>query len=178
MLITAFVVRVPSAECVVAELRNRFDSTAQLGVPAHVSILVPFMSPDRVTAAVLARAQEALNEIPSFAFSLRRVGHFPTTTYLEPDPPERFVAMTATLVRAFPAFPPYEGEHAEVIPHLTVAHGDAFSAGLAAVELQEKVRRSGAIETMCTSVTLLENSTGRWQAMHDFYLPKSIGVPS
>lgn len=171
MSITAFVVRVPSAESVVADLRNRFDATAHLGVPAHISILVPFMAPDQVTAAVIAKAQEALDENPSFAFSLRRVGRFPATTYLEPDPPGPFVAMTASLVRAFPAFLPYGGEHAGVIPHLTVAHGDASAASLAAVELEEKVRLSGAIEATCTSVTLLENGTGRWQAMHIFDLP-------
>lgn len=45
MAITAFVVRVPSAETVVAELRKRFDATVQHGVPAHISVLVPFMDP-------------------------------------------------------------------------------------------------------------------------------------
>src|SRR5690606_26097675 len=123
MPITAFVVQVPSAEGLVSELRNRLDPTVQLGVPAHISILVPSMDPAHITPAVLAKAQAALMEIPSFEFELPRVGRFPTTTYLAPEPSEPFVAMTAALVRAFPEFPPYGGEHAEVIPHLTVSHG-------------------------------------------------------
>ena len=177
MPITAFVVRVPSAEGVVAELRNRFDSTVQVGVPAHISVLVPFMDPARVTSAVLAAAQEALSDVSSFGFTLRRVGRFPATAYLAPEPPAPFVAMTASLVRRFPQFPPYGGEHAGVIPHLTVAHGDAENATAAAGELEEKVRSSGPIEARCTSVVLLENSSGQWKEMHVFKLPTAACSP-
>jgi hypothetical protein len=170
MPITAFVVQVPSAEGLVSELRNRFDPTVQLGVPAHISILVPFMDPGHVTSAVLAKAQAALMEIPSFEFALRRVGRFPTTAYLTPEPSEPFVTMTAALVRAFPEFPPYGGEHAEVIPHLTVSHGDAEYASLTVIELEQKLRAAGRINATCTSVVMLENSTGLWKEMHLFKL--------
>lgn len=173
MPITAFAVRVPSAEGLVSELRKRYDPTVKLGVPAHISILVPFMDPARVTPAVLAKAQKALMEIPSFEFTLDQVRRFPTTAYLAPEPPSPFVALTAALVRAFPEFPPYGGEHTEVIPHLTVAHGDAESASSAALELEEKLRESGRIETTCASVVLLENSTGEWRELHVFELPTS-----
>lgn len=173
MPITAFAVRVPSAEGVVAALRNRFDSTVQPGVPAHISVLVPFMDPARITPGVLAAAQEALSEVSAFEFKLSRVGRFPVTTYLSPEPPAPFVSMTASLVRRFPGFPPYGGEHAGVIPHLTVAHGSAQNATTAAGLLEEKVRSSRPIEARCTSVVLLENSTGQWQEMHVFELPTS-----
>lgn len=170
MSITAFVVRVPTAEGLVADLRNRFDSTVQLGVPAHISILVPFMDPARVTPAVLAMAQEALREVSPFDFTLRRVGRFPTTAYLAPEPPDPFVAMTASLFRTFPEFPPYSGEHTDVIPHLTVAHGNAESAAVAAAELEQQMRTAGPIQARCASVVLLENSTGRWKEFHLFKL--------
>lgn len=104
MPITAFVVRVPAAESLVAELRNRFDATIQLGVPAHISILVPFMDPARVTPVVLAAEQEALKDISPFEFTLCRIGRFPTTAYLALEPPDLFIAMTALLVRMFPEF--------------------------------------------------------------------------
>ena len=173
MPITAFVVQVPSAEGLVSELRHRFDPTVKLGVPAHISILVPFMDPGQVTPAVLAKAQAALMETSSFEFTLRRVGRFPTTAYLAPEPSEPFVAMTAALVRAFPEFPPYGGEHAVVIPHLTVAHGDAENASVAELQLEERLRETGQVEATCASVGLLENSTGRWEKLHVFDLPNS-----
>ena len=178
MPITAFVVQVPSAEGLVSELRNRFDPTVQLGVPAHISILVPFMDPARITPAVLVKAQAALMEIPSFEFTLRRVGRFPTTAYLAPEPSEPFVAMTTALFRAFPEFPPYGGEHAEVIPHLTVAHGDAESATAAAMELEERLRQTGHVTATCACVVLLENATGVWKELHEFNLPNSADPPA
>lgn len=176
MPIAAFAVRVPSAEGLVSELRSRFDPTVKLGVPAHISILVPFMDPASVTPAVLAKAQEALMEIPSFEFTLRRVGRFPITAYLAPEPSEPFVAMTAALVRVFPEFSPYGGEHADVIPHLTVAHGDAEDAISAALELERRLRADGQVEAACTSVVLLENTTGQWKLLHEFVL-SNLAVP-
>lgn len=170
MPITAFVVQVPSAEGLVSELRNRFDPTVQLGVPAHISILVPFMDPARITPAVLTKAQAALMEIPSFEFTLRRIGRFPTTAYLAPEPSEPFVAMTAALVRSFPEFLPYGGEHTEVIPHLTVAQGDADVASIAARELEKSLFEVGTVHARCASVVLLENATGHWKTMHAFAL--------
>lgn len=174
MAVTAFVVRVPSAEVLVSELRERHDSTFYRGVPAHITILVPFMDPAQVTTAVLTKAREALMEVSAFEFSLRRVEHFPTTAYLAPEPPSPFVAMTSALVRVFPEFPPYGGEHASVVPHLTVAHGNAESAARGAVELEGKMLITGTIAPWCSSVVLLENSSGYWKELHEFNLPSSV----
>ena len=91
---TAFIVRVPEAEACVGALRERFDASVQLGVPAHITVLVPFMSPDRVTGTVLQDAQDALSQVPSFAFSLERVARFPATAFLAPEPAEPFIELT------------------------------------------------------------------------------------
>ena len=90
-----------------ADLRARFDASAKLGVPAHLSILVPFMSPELITPEVLARAQAALNGLGRFAFTLNDVGRFEATAYLVPEPAAPFVAMTEALARAFPGFLPF-----------------------------------------------------------------------
>lgn len=146
----------------------------KLGVPPHITILVPFMDPAHITPTVLVKAQAALMDIPSFEFTLRRVGRFPTTAYLAPEPSEPFVTMTAALFRAFPEFPPYGGEHADVIPHLTVAHGDAERATAAAMELEDRLRQTGQVTATCACVVLLENSTGRWEKLHVFELQTSV----
>ena len=44
--------------------------------------------------------------------------------YLAPDPPEPFSRLTEAIVERWPDYPPYEGIHETVIPHLTVAYGD------------------------------------------------------
>ncbi len=168
---SAFIVQVPQAETCVAGLRARFDASSGLGVPAHLSILVPFMVPELITAEVLARAQAALDQLGRFAFSLSQVGRFEATAYLAPEPAAPFMALTDALVRAFPGFLPFGGAHTSIIPHLTVAHGDAADAEIAATELAARLAQSGPIFCGCDAVTLLENTTGRWRAIHVFELP-------
>ncbi|TWD77280.1 2'-5' RNA ligase superfamily protein [Variovorax beijingensis] len=170
MAISAFAVNVPSAEPLVGDLRQRFDATAKLGVPAHITVLGPFMDPQQITPAVLDRAQHALNRVAAFSFSMGRVARFPATAYLAPEPPEPFIAMTKALVDVFPDFLPYGGEHQSVVPHLTVAHGNPSEADAAAAELQKRLDASGGILADCTSVVLIENSTGRWEELHVFPL--------
>ena len=53
---SAFIVQVPQAEACLADLRARFDVSCYLGVPAHITILAPFMSPELITPLVLLRA--------------------------------------------------------------------------------------------------------------------------
>jgi len=170
MAISAFAVNVPLAEPLVGDLRQRFDATTELGVPAHITVLVPFMDPQHITPAVLDRAQDALNRVAAFSFSLSRVARFPATVYLAPEPPEPFIALTKALVDAFPDFQPYGGEHQGVVPHLTVAHGDPFEADAAAAELQRRLDAFGGIKADCASVVLIENSTSRWEDLHVFHL--------
>ena len=167
---SAFIVKVPSAERLIGDLRERFDATAQLGVPAHITVLYPFMDPAHVTPSVLHQAREALGRVASFDYSFEGVGRFQTTAYLAPFPSAPFIAMTAYLVQAFPGFAPYGGEHAGSIPHLTVAHGDASHAETAAAELENRLRLYGPIEAHCSSVVLIEDSSGRWERMHEFEL--------
>lgn len=172
---SAFVVRVPEAEPWVGTLRERFDASVKLAVPAHITVLAPFMSPGRITRAVLRRIHQALSEVPAFTFTLGRVQRFPATAYLAPEPAAPFVALTQSLVRRFPEYPPFRGEHESIVPHLTVAHGSASQATLAAAELAAAMQVHGPIACSCASVVLLENSSGVWREMHAFTLPRTSG---
>ncbi|WP_174996734.1 2'-5' RNA ligase family protein [Burkholderia lata] len=171
MSTSAFVVEVPAAEPTVAHLRRRFDASASLGVPAHITLLFPFMSPDQITPDVIHQARSALRVVPSFEFSLTQVGRFETTAYLSPAPADPFVALTTALVECFPTYRPYGGAYDHIVPHLTVAHGDAVAAQAAAIELEERLRVLAPIRTQCRSVSLLENSSGIWKQMHVIDLP-------
>ena len=168
---SAFIIHVPEAESCVSALRERFDASVRLGVPAHITVLVPFMPPERITDAVLGRAQAALSTVPSFSFRLARVARFPATAYLAPEPAAPFVALTQSLVRTFPEYPPFGGEFESIIPHLTVAHGSASEAEEAASQLAAVMQAHGPITGTARSVALLENSSGMWRGMHAFALP-------
>jgi hypothetical protein len=47
---SALIVEVPEAESAVAGLRAHLDASAPLGIPAHFTVLYPFMPPSRVDA--------------------------------------------------------------------------------------------------------------------------------
>ena len=57
------------------------------GVPAHITVLYPFMPPQQITHEVLARAAAAVASVPAFAFAMGQVGRFPATAYLAPTRP-------------------------------------------------------------------------------------------
>jgi 2'-5' RNA ligase len=170
--ITALIVRVPEAEALVQTLRLRFDASARQEAPAHITLLVPFMAPQQVTADVLRAAGEAIASVRAFAFTLDEVCRWPQTVYLAPRPRDPFVALTATLASRFPAWPPYAGQHDQVIPHLTVAQAGGADADVAEGELRSRLRQAGPVHAICNEVTLLENSSGRWQTLHAWSLDR------
>jgi 2'-5' RNA ligase len=171
---SALVVVVPEAEALVGGLRSRFDPSALVGVPAHISLLFPFAPRERLTADVLNRLRGAIGQFVRFEFTLARIDRFPETTYLVPEPGGPFAEMSAALALEFPDYPPYGGRFSEVIPHLTVADQNAEFAAVAAFELVEMLKRSGGVRSTCDTVTLLENSIGGcWRTYDSFPLKRS-----
>jgi 2'-5' RNA ligase len=167
---SAFIVRIPEAERFVANLRAQYDPSAKLGVPAHITVLPRFMSPELVTDAVLTRVRPAIASVKVFSFALADVLRLPETICLAPQPVEPFLELTGALVHAFPEYPPYAGEQRRIVPHLTVARAERERQGAIAAELQSSLPPTGGITATCSEVVLVENSTGRWELMHAFCL--------
>jgi hypothetical protein len=167
---SALIVVVPEAETLVSAMRRRFDESARQGVPAHVTVLFPFMEPERIDAAVLEKCARTVCTHKKFAFRLHRVGRFPFTAYLEPEPKESFIALTQGLAHAFPDYPPFRGEFTSIIPHLTVAQGNALEAETTARELTSSLKSAGPVSCFCAAVTLIENCSGQWKPMSAFPL--------
>ena len=154
---TALIVVVPEAEAAVGGLRLAHDWSAALGVPAHITILFPFAAPADIDEAGIA---EAVSSVPAFEFELDRVERFDDgLVWLRAEPSELFVALTAAVWRRFPAYPPYEGAHDVLIPHLTV------SAVPVEIEIELPIRASAR------EVTLIEEAIdGRWSVRRVFPL--------
>lgn len=124
MAATAIVVLVPELEPLVGSAQE---------MPPHVTLLYPFVD-DADAASVTAEVVQALARFAPFEVSFTAVRRWPETLYLEPEPAAPFVAITEALVSAFPSYPPYAGAYEEIVPHLTVAHGDP--GGFDAVETE------------------------------------------
>jgi len=116
---TALIVAVAEAEEAVGAYRLAHDSSAALGVPPHITILFPFIAPEAVDEAAIG---EVVAQIPAFAFRLDAVERFDDgAVWLHPEPSEPFRELTRAVWKRWPDYPPYEGAHDDVIPHLTVS---------------------------------------------------------
>jgi 2'-5' RNA ligase len=166
---TALICRVPEAERYIGHYRQRFDPPARRNVPAHVTILYPFMEPVLVDAEVIAELRAVASAVPRFAFRLRDTRRFPSSLYLAPQPGDGFDALTKGVVARFPDFPPFAGKFDTVVPHVTVAHGD--EPLLCEIEVELRIALPGAgVPARCEEMVLIENSTGIWQPMQTFAL--------
>ena len=167
---TGLVIVVPEAEARFGALRRKFDPQASLGVPAHITILFPFMAPELIDSTVRRRLSILFKRFSPFRCVLTRVERFPATVYLAPAFAEPFTDLTTAVAREFPEYPPYGGAYSSVVPHLTVADGDTVAAESVERELRADIERNGPVATHCSSVKLLENSSGLWKEMHEFTL--------
>jgi 2'-5' RNA ligase superfamily len=118
---TALIVEVPAAEPVVGRHRLELDANARLGIPAHVTVLAPFMPRSAIGAEEQARLERVFAGVEPFEFRLDRVRWFGTAVlWLGPEDPTPFASLTSAVFAEFPDVPPFEGQFAEVVPHLTV----------------------------------------------------------
>ncbi|WP_229074859.1 2'-5' RNA ligase family protein [Actinoplanes sp. DH11] len=162
---------IPEAEPAVAALRSRLDSSAAGGMPAHITVLHPFLAPARMTPSVLAAVRLIVAGVPRFFLSLDRVGWFgERVVWLDPQPAEPFRELTNRIAARFPQAPPYEGRFTEVVPHLTVGHdhpvADLRAAG-------DEVRAHLPIRARVTSLHLMAGCPGHagsWHTVTDFPL--------
>ena len=116
---SAVIVRV-SVPPAIARTRVRWDLSARLGVPPHVTILYPFVPADGLTPEVRSALATEAGDFEPFEVRFKRVERWPGVVYLAPMPAASFTALTNAVAQRFPGHPPYEGEFDEVVPHLTV----------------------------------------------------------
>ena len=166
---TALVVLVPEAEAVVGQLRLALDPVAPLGVPAHVTVLFPFMPAGELSEGVLTGLAALFGSTNAFEHSLVRSEWFgDEVLWLAPDAGERFRELTDLASTAFPEYPPYQGQFDDVVPHLTVAdHGPLDEMR----DAERAIQRHLPISSVAQAVTLMvEQRLGRWEAAAAFAL--------
>jgi 2'-5' RNA ligase len=172
---TAVIVPVPVADAVVGTCRQALDHSAGWGVPAHVTVVYPFLPPGRITEAVVDDLQEVLTQVASFDCVFSQVAWFgQEVAWLAPDPGEPFRVLTELVWRKFPECPPYGGAHLELVPHLTLGStrlGSLAALRRAATDVQAKLPIRGEVDR----VRLIAGNAGAgsWRTVVEFALARA-----
>jgi 2'-5' RNA ligase len=118
---SALLIPVPEAEPIVGEWRSLYDPSAAAGVPAHITLLYPFVPRPEIDDALLEELRAHFAAIRPFRYRFPGLARFPGVVYLSPEPAKPIRAMIRDLAELYPDYPPYGGIHDDVVPHLTVA---------------------------------------------------------
>jgi 2'-5' RNA ligase len=143
-------------------LRRDAIGDATHGVPAHLTLLYPFVEPHRLQADVRSMLARVAAAASAFDYVLAGPARFPDTVYVAVDPPEPFVELQSALGSAFPDFPIYGPDWAfEYVPHVSVAEGpaalDPATVRLRAWGALPAARRADRIEVIA------RGDDGRWR---------------
>jgi hypothetical protein len=168
--LSGLVILVPEAEPLVGRHRQLLDENAARGVPAHVTVLFPFVPPRALDGATLRQVGAVVRRGPAFDYVFDRTAWFgDDVLYLAPEDPAPFRALTDRVHAAFPDHPPFRGQFADVVPHLTVGHRHP-RALLAAAE--REVRGGLPVRGRASEVALLvrHSPEDRWTVATAFPL--------
>jgi 2'-5' RNA ligase len=150
-------IRVPAA---IERLRRAHDRSAALGVPAHVTILYPFVVASDLSPAVRADVAAIAGEIRAFTVTFSTAARWPGVVYLEPRPSAPFTGLIDRAAARFPEHPPYAGTIAEVIPHVTVVESETAPLDELLVSAQASLPFEASAEAL---EVLAEGVDGRWR---------------
>jgi 2'-5' RNA ligase len=160
---TAIVVPVIEAEAAVGRWRRAHTRDGDEGMPAHVTLLYPFVDDAQLGDAAIATLRAVLAEFAAFDVRFDAFGWFdaaPGVLYLEPEPARPFLGLIAAIAARFPDHPPYGGAHETVIPHLTVVHTADLDAIAAA---RDDVGRRLPLLARADAVRVMAHHGGRWR---------------
>ncbi|HWT98415.1 MAG TPA: 2'-5' RNA ligase family protein [Terriglobales bacterium] len=168
---TVLMVVVPEAEELVKPFRDAHDPSAASGAPAHITILYPFLPPERVDARVAEVLRRCCAAQAPIEFRLHDIRRFSPdhVLYLAPEPDEPFRQLTQAIWRLFPETPPYAGRHTQITPHLSVAwvQEAALMMRIAADFTAEASDRL-PISARATALALFDNVSDRWHERQRF----------
>ncbi|NIH87926.1 2'-5' RNA ligase family protein [Amycolatopsis granulosa] len=168
---SAIVVPVPETDHLVTRHRR--------SVPAHVTVLYPFVPPQDIDARTVADLEAALIGIEAFDCAFSQVGWFGSeVVWLAPEPDAHFRALTRAVCERFPGHRPYDGRHPDTVPHLTVADhrtGDAHTRRRAAEDAAAVLPIHARIDRV--RLVAGDDEHGPWRTVTEFALPAPADSP-
>ncbi|MFB6820435.1 2'-5' RNA ligase family protein [Streptomyces virginiae] len=144
-----------------------FDPSAQAGVPAHVTVLFPFLEESRTDELVHLALADVLSRHQAFDLRFERCGRLPEVLYLAPEPDTPLRRLTEAIADRWPEAPPYGGRFAEIVPHLTIAQGQEDAD---VEEIEADLAGRLPFTSHVASVELMVHDGVKWQERASFAL--------
>ena len=167
---SAIVALFPKVDEVVAPYRMKLDPSAPWGVPAHVTVLYPFVPPHAISRYLVNQIQEVAGRLHAVDVRFERIACFgEQVVYAAPEPDEWFRVATLGIFHAFPDYPPYDGEIEDPTPHLTIGDGGpGDEMKRAGKEIEERLPLQQRLEHLALMVGSEEPDS--WSVLHEFEL--------
>lgn len=128
-------------------------------MPAHITVVFPFLPADRLTDEVLTELRGLCGEVGDLAVTFTRTSRLPGLLWLDPEPTESLKQLTVAIVRRWPEAPRYGGAvDDEVVPHLTVAYADGDALDAVETDIKSKL----PLPVTLTEARLYVFERGRW----------------
>jgi hypothetical protein len=150
---TTVVAPVPFAEPTIAALRAAHDWSARRGVPAHITLLGPFLAPSDVTFETLVLLRRVFAARQPLAVALSELRVLGSSACLIPEPIEPLRALSDALCATWRGLTPKSDQY-----HVTVARNcDGALFDQVAAELRPALPLRGYL----TEAALVERHVNR-----------------
>jgi 2'-5' RNA ligase len=169
---SALVIRFSEADRLVGPYRRRHDPSARLGVPAHVTVHFPWLPSAGVDNAALAAVSDIARTVEPFDVTFTQSRWFSSSVlWLAPEPERPLRELAERSAGRWPDFPLYQGQFADVVPHLTVgvlAEGDEPSV---LTQVQRDVAPVLPVHDRAREISwLTRDDSGHWSCRRTFPL--------
>jgi 2'-5' RNA ligase len=177
---TAIIVALPRCDLLVSAVAAELEIHRPPGMPAHVTLLYPFVDESTLVAGMAAQAQRALSHIAPFECEFASFGRFidpiPTALHLVPNPADPFRGMIAALERTF-ALRAYGGQFGEVIPHVTLVESPDPALW---ARTESRVGESLPLSETISTFSIYRETHSGWHEAFTMPLGRSpdVGLPS
>jgi hypothetical protein len=119
--ITTLIAPVPEVDGTVERWRRNYDWSARAGVPSHITLLSPFLQPDKIGSQEVNRLDSLFAACQQLRFTLVSVKRIWGVVYLAPRPVAPFRQLTRMLQSEWPETRALGEVFRRRLYHLTVA---------------------------------------------------------
>ena len=157
----------PEVEAAVGAFYREHTAAGRDAMTPHATLVVPFVPAAGIHECIENSLRALFRRFEGFDYHLRRFEYFESgVLWLAPEPPRAFVDLVSAIGEKFADYPPYEGVHEGVIPHVTVAESNDQRL---LVEIRSAVEPQLPIRCRADEATLVvRGSDLRWRPRSSF----------